>query len=171
MKFKNILFFTSLLLNLLDGMGQNQKNKEEDLSKLSFKERLTFNIGGGIGGLMLSNTYSSINLMPQVGYRVTSKFTTGLGANFQYYKNINYSNNAYLIYGGNAFARYKINEVLFAQTEFQMLNFQNTWNQYALIGGGFNPIPKMYVSAYYLLLYPNNNIYNAPYVIRVGYTL
>jgi len=171
MKFKNILFFTALLLNLLDAKGQNQKNKSEDLSKLSFKERLTFNIGAGLGGLMLSNTYSSINVMPQVGYRVTPKFTSGIGANFQYYKNMNLSSNAYLVYGGNAFARYTINEVLFAQTEYQMLNFQNNWNQYALIGGGFTPVDRLYISAYYLLLYPQNNVYNAPILLRVGYNL
>ena len=166
MKFKNILFFTALLLNLLDASSQNQKRKKEDLSKLSFKDRLTFNVGGG---LMIGNTYSNINIMPQVGYRVTPKFTTGIGTNFQYYKNTNYSSNALLIYGGNAFARYKINDVLFAQTEYQMLNFQNNWGQYALVGGGYTPTAGFYVSAYYLLLYPNNNIYNAPYVVRVGF--
>ena len=168
MKFKNILFFTALLLNLLDARGQNQKAKEEDLSKLSFKERLTFTVGGG---LMVGNNYSNINIMPQVGYRITPKFTTGIGANFQYYKNINYSSNAYLVYGGNAFARYKVNEALFAQTEYQMLNFQNNWGQYALIGGGYKPTAGFYISAYYLLSHPSNNIYNAPYVLRVGFML
>lgn len=168
MKFKNILFFTALLLNLLDARGQNQKTKEEDLSKLSFKERLTYNVGGG---LMVGNNYSNINIMPQVGYRITPKFTTGIGTNFQYYKNNYLSNSAFLVYGGNAFARYKVNEVLFAQTEYQMLNFRNNWGQYALIGGGYTPTAGFYISAYYLLLYPSNNIYNAPYVLRVGFML
>jgi hypothetical protein len=166
MKFKNILFFSTLLLNLLDLHGQNQKPKDEDLSKLSFKERLTFNVGGGI---MFGNTYSNIHLQPQVGYRVTPKFTTGIGANFQYYRNTYLSNSAFLIYGGNAFARYKINASVFAQTEYQMLNFQQNWGQYALIGGGYTPTRGIYVSAYYLLLYPSNNIYNAPYVVRMGF--
>lgn len=166
MKFKNILFFTSLLLYAYTSLGQTQKSDKEDLSKLKFKERLTFNMGGG---LMLGNVYSNINLQPQIGYRISSKFTMGLGANFQYYKNTYYSNSAFLIYGGNAFARYRLNDYFFLQSEYQMLNFRQTWGQYALIGGGYTPSKGLYVSAYYLLTYPQDNLYNAPYVLRVGF--
>ena len=166
MKFKNILFFTALLFNLIDLKGQNKKDTGQGLSNLSFRERITFNVGGGF---MLGNTYSNINIQPQVGYRITKNFTAGIGSNFQYYKNTYISSDAFLIYGGNAFARYRISKEIFVQSEYQMLNFQQQWGQYALIGGGYTPAAGLYVSAYYLLLYPSNNIYNAPYVVRVGF--
>lgn len=176
MKFKNILFFSLLICspvliyaqNPTESNTQNQKDSGSDFSRLSFKQRLTFNLGGGF---MLGNTQSNINILPQLGYRVTERFTTGLGGNFQYYKNTFFSTEPFLIYGGNVFARYTITQNFFAQGEYQLLNFDRNWGEYGLIGGGYIPSRGLYISAYYLLLYPsgNNNIYGAPYVIRGGF--
>jgi hypothetical protein len=136
----------------------------------SFKDKLVFNISGG---LMFGNTFSNINVQPQLGYKVTDRLICGIGGNFQYYKNINYSSSPFMIYGGNVFSRYILSPNLFAQGELQMLNFRNEWGPYAMVGGGYVPSGGgIYISAYYLLLYPTNvNIYGAPYLIRIGFIL
>lgn len=167
MKFKNILFFSLLFCASTLLYSQNDKDSSGGLSNLSFRQRLSFNIGGG---LMIGNTYSNINILPQIGYRVTPRFTAGLGGNFQYYKNTFYSPDAFLIYGGNVFSRYTLTDNFFLQGEYQLLNFDQNWGEYALIGGGYIPSRGVFISAYYLLLYPaSNNIYGAPYVIRAGF--
>ena len=169
MKFKNILFFSFLLLSAFEGFAQNVKDSANELSGLSFKDRLTFNIGGG---LMFGNTYTNVNLQPQIGYRITPRFTSGIGGNFQYYRNTFLSPDPFLIYGGNVFSRYMVSDNLFAQAEYQLLQFRESWGEYALLGGGYMPSRGVFVSAYYLLMYPrSNNLYGAPYVIRIGFIL
>jgi hypothetical protein len=169
MKSKNILFFSLLItfISCFNTSSLQARDKDTSLRSLSFKERLQFNLGGG---LAIGNTITNINVLPQIGYRVTPKFTTGLGANFQYYRNTFFSPDPFMIYGGNVFTRYTINPNIFLQAEYQLLNFRNIWNEYALIGGGYSPGSGFYISAYYLVIYPyNNNIYGAPYVIRAGF--
>ncbi len=168
MNFKNILIFCVFLYTAPIALPQNEEPEKEDLSKLKFKERLVYNIGGGF----TFGTITNIQLMPQVGYRVTPKLIQGIGGNFIYYRDNRFTgNNQFIVYGGNAFTRYTIIPELFAQAEYQILTYSNTIGHYAMIGGGYRPGGGgVYISAYYLLLYPpNNNIYGAPYMIRIGY--
>jgi hypothetical protein len=168
MNFKNILFFILFYsAGLVLTAQNNNKEENERIRKLPFKERLTFMMGGGA---FFGNNYSSINLLPQVGYRINARLTSGIGANFQYTKNFNTS---FIAYGGNLFTRYQVTDNLFAQVQYEVLNYtylaNQGWNDYLMIGGGYSTGTGIYISGYYLLKYPaRNNIYGAPYVIRVG---
>lgn len=119
---------------------------------------------------MLGNQFTNIHILPQVGYRFTDRLTAGIGGHFQYFKSTFLSNDPFLIYGGNAFGRYLLNENLFLQSEYQVLNFRDEWGEYVLLGGGYIPNGSgMYISAY-LVLYPAySELYRVPYIIRAGF--
>ncbi len=166
---KNILFFI-LFIGTVPILYSQRSNQEEndELRKLPFKDRLTYYLGGGLN---FGNNFSSISLQPQVGYKVTTKLTVGVGINFQYTK---YFGSVYQIYGGNVFARYFITKNFFGQAQYEMLNYQyqtfQSWNDYLLLGGGYYSGKGLFISGYYLLKYPaNNNIYGGPYVLRIGF--
>lgn len=162
MKVKNILFFVVFFafIGVLDA-----QETQEELNQKTFRERLTFNIGGGL----MFGTYTSVNIMPQVGYRATPKITIGVGGNFNYFRDNRYTPPVdFTMFGGNAFARYQILDNLFAQTEYQRLYHNGFGGDYVLVGGGFMPSNNFYISGYYLLKYPSNNVYGQPYLIRAG---
>ena len=121
---------------------------------------------------MIGNTYTNVNILPQIGYKVTEKLITGVGFNFQYYKNTQISSNPFIIYGGNVFERYHILPTIFLQNENQALSYSNNWGIYGMIGGGFIPSGSgVYISAYYLYLYPSGqNLYGSPYLLRIGFS-
>ncbi len=143
---------------------------KEELKEKKFKERLIFNIGGG----MTFGTVTNINLQPQIGYRITPRLTAGVGANYQYFKDNRFGASPIQIFGGNSFVRMNVTQQFFLQTEYQVLNYdfntiERTWNDYLMVGGGFSPGRGLFISGFYLLKYPaNNNIYVQPYVLRVG---
>src|SRR4051812_43331345 len=103
MNFKNILFFCFFLSITPALLSQNEENDPDALSKKSFKERLIFNIGGGL----TFGTITNIQVLPQVGYRITPRLTSGIGANLIYYRDNRFTvNNQFFVYGGNAFTRF-----------------------------------------------------------------
>lgn len=170
MKLKNILLLCVVFYTLQHCAAQeledNSEDEKEDLSILPFKDRLTFNMGGGF----MFGTFTNINLQPQIGYRVTPNLTSGIGLTFQYFKDNSFNSDPFLIYGGNVFSRYRISSNLFVQAELQALQFNENLGQYGLIGGGYISPDNFYISAYYLVFYPkNNNAYRVPYVLRFGF--
>lgn len=171
MKLKNILFLCMLLCTIHLSKAQNNQDttqnagQNEQRKKLNIRDKISFNIGGGLW----FGSYTNISLLPQIGYRVTDKLTTGVGVNFHYYKNNTISSSPYMIYGGNVFARYFLLDNLFTQAEYQLLQYDNFLGDYALLGGGYRSMDGFYISGYYLLRYPSNNAYGAPYIIRIGF--
>jgi hypothetical protein len=167
MNFKNILFFCFFFSTALQVFPQNAEDDPDALSKKTFKERLVYNVGGGI----TFGTITNIQVLPQVGYRITPRLTSGIGGNLIYFRDNRFTtNNQFLLYGGNVFTRYSLTPELFTQVEYQALAYSGTVGHYGLIGGGYMPGTGLFISAYYLFMYPdNNNIYGAPYVIRVGF--
>ncbi len=167
MNFKNILFFCFFFSTLPFAFCQNEENDPDALSNKTFRERLVFNIGGGV----TFGTVTNIQLLPQVGYRITPRLTSGVGGNFIYFRDNRFStNNQFLVYGGNVFTRYALSPELFAQVEYQALAYGGEVGHYGLIGGGYMAGGGVFISGYYLFLYPSsNNIYGAPYVIRIGF--
>src|SRR5436190_23959647 len=73
---------------------------EKEESHSDFADRLFF--GGNIG--LQFGTYTYVDVSPLVGYKVTEKFHTGIGATYIYYSvsggGYDYSTN---IYGGRVF--------------------------------------------------------------------
>lgn len=171
MKLKNILFFIFFAVVAFPLPAQKTDNQieNEKLRKLPFHKRLTFNFGGG---LSFGANRASIILMPQVGYRVNTKLTVGVGLNYQYLKEFNFT---YQVIGGNVFARYQFHPKFFGQAQYEVLNYnylnpRQTWNDYLMVGGGFTPGNGLFISGYYLLKYPpNNNIYGSPFILRIGF--
>jgi hypothetical protein len=171
MKLKNILIlctvFCTMPLLMAQENSQGAEDEEEKVANLPFKDRLTFNVGGGL----MFGTYTNINIQPQIGYRITNNLTSGLGGNFQYFKNAYLSTDPFLIYGGSAFTRYRLSQNLFTQAEYQVLQYNGNLGEYGLIGGGYMSPDGFYVSAFYLIKAPagNANAYGVPYVIRFGF--
>jgi outer membrane protein assembly factor BamA len=107
-----------ILLMALSFQGWSQKEKERQgfsADRIFFGGDITFNI---------SNQVTAIGASPLVGYRITDKWSAGLGVTYLYYS-IDYGifgqyNTS--IYGGNVFTRVLITEQLFLQTEFHVIN-------------------------------------------------
>jgi hypothetical protein len=55
---------------------------------------------------LLFGTVTNVNILPQIGYRLTPRLTTGIGGNFQYFRDSRFPPIDFMIYGGNAFTRY-----------------------------------------------------------------
>lgn len=172
MNFTHIVILMPLLLYSISGTAQTAADSSSSTGsktqqKRPVSERIQFNMGGG---LMLGNQFTNVHLLPQIGYRFTESVTAGIGGHFQYFKNTQLSSEAFLIYGGNIFARNMLSENLFIQAEYQMLNFREEWGTYALIGGGYIPNGRgMYISAY-MVLYPQySELYRVPFIIRGGF--
>ncbi|MDP2176124.1 MAG: hypothetical protein Q8K70_09480 [Bacteroidota bacterium] len=163
MKVKNILII--IVLVCLHASLNAQIEEKDSFKNRTFKERLTFNVGGGI----LFGTVTNVNILPQIGYRLTPRLTTGIGGNFQYFSDSRTPPIDFMIYGGNAFTRFTVDPRLFLQAEYQKLYYNNTNGDYVMVGGGFMPGAGFFISAYYLLLYPPDNIYGQPFVIRGGF--
>lgn len=172
MNFTHIVILAPLILFSLSATAQTAADSSKNTGVKSpnnrpWSERIQFNMGGG---LMLGNQFTNIHLLPQIGYRFTNSITAGIGGHFQYYKNTFLSNEAFLIYGGNLFARNMLSDNLFIQAEYQMLNFREEWGNYALIGGGYVPNGRgVFISAY-MVLYPQySDLYRVPFIIRGGF--
>ena len=93
-----------------DPSSSAQKNKPR------FIDRIV--IGGNLGASF--GTFTFVQIAPQVGYRVTEKWTTGVGANYMYFSSPGYVGQA--IYGGSVWSNYVITGGLFATTTYEVLN-------------------------------------------------
>ena len=96
--------------------------------------------GGGLGG-GFSSGITFINFNPQVGYKITERFSVGLGGTYMYFSEPGYIPDN--IYGGDVFSRFFLTKSLFLHAEFEELNGQ--FNPYSLdryfindvwVGGG-----------------------------------
>ena len=102
---------------------EKEKNKDDE-EEMTLRDRFYFggNLGLGFG------TITNINISPMVGFRLTSRFSVGVGANYQYWKDKRFvpafEQN---IYGGSMFSRFVIAENflnagnLFAHAEYEQL--------------------------------------------------
>jgi hypothetical protein len=78
-------------------------------------------VGGNFGLQFGSITY--LDLSPMVGYRISDRFSAGVGVTYQYLKN-NFYNITTNVYGGRVFGRYFIRQNIFAHAEYNVLNLQ-----------------------------------------------
>lgn len=176
-----ILFCTSLLS--VYGQGGN-KESNNPYSGLPFKERLF--VGGNLGASF--GTITSILVEPVVGYRVHPKFSVGLGPSYQYYKDSRYNPSFETsIYGGSVFARYFPLDMIFLQSEFQLLNLETFYSNTSgdvfservnvpvlLVGGGYSQRSPgglgIFIGIYYDLIGDVNSPYPDNYTFRIGGT-
>ena len=140
--------------------------------------------GGGFGFSAGSNQ-TNLSLSPQVGYKITEKFSTGVGISYQYVKvknpDISINN-----YGWSLFSRFNIVQQFFAYSEFERLSFEYPTNfdpvrtdrtgyNSLLIGGGYSERlggrASFSMMALYNVLYDEAELprpYSSPWVIRAG---
>ncbi len=137
---------------------------------------------GGNIGLNFGNV-TSISVSPMVGYKVTDKFTPGIGLTYNYlrFNYPGYITESTHIYGGSLWARYYILDNIFLHGEYESLNGE--WDPYvrpnyryylnsALIGGGYRESIggfSSYVLVLYNVTYSEDSPYANPLVLRVGF--
>ena len=147
-----------------------------------FSDRIYF--GGGFG-LSTGSNGTNISLSPQVGYKITERYSAGVGITYQYVKfqGIETSLNNY---GWSVFNRYNLTRQFFGYAEFENLQFEfftsvspeltrrQGYNSF-LIGAGYSESlakrASFSVSVLYNVLYDASDAiqpYDSPWVIRAG---
>lgn len=156
------------------------------LITVSAQEKLADRIyfGGGFGFSANSNQ-TNVSLSPQVGYKITDRYSAGIGIIYQYV-GIKQPKVSVNNYGWSLFNRFNITEQFFAFAEFERLLFEHFisvnperkerlgYNS-LLIGGGYSEqlsrSASFSVTALYNVLYDvtdDPQPYNSPLVIRAG---
>lgn len=168
------LFLSLFLMISIAGLGQSYgKNRLSD--------RIYF--GGGMG-FNFGSTLTTVSASPQVGYKITERFSAGVGVIYQYtdYKLLDVTLNHY---GGSIFTRYIVFQNFFATIEYEYMTIEFPTNQsfsetsregYSSLfaGGGYvQPISRnvsFSVIGLYNLLYDpaGNSPYDSPFVFRAG---
>ena len=145
--------------------------------------------GGGMN-MWFSNSYSFIELSPIVGYKVTDRFSTGVGVTYEYVKQSYYDpygwefSNSDNIWGGRVFAKYQVKGPLFLYGEYEDLRlqvynrvadtFDRAWVPGMFLGGGLmQPLGRkggVGIMLLYNVLYDDlRSPYNSPLVYRVAF--
>jgi len=146
----------------------------------TLKERMYY---GGNVALQLG-TITFIELSPLAGVMITERFSSGLGATYQYFNDRRFIGGSNHTVGGRVFARYNVFQKIFAYSEFESLNlevynprseeFRREFVPAFFVGGGyFTPSGErggFNISVLYNLMHDNRRSpYNEPFVIRVGF--
>lgn len=80
-------------------------------------------VGGNFGLQLGTSTF--IDVSPLVGYRITPKFSAGIGATYQYFHyNDRYYDLETNVFGGRVFGRYLFTDYLFGHAEYEYLNLE-----------------------------------------------
>lgn len=174
----------------LDTQKEDEQKKANEIygNDDSWKDKIFF--GGNVGGSF--GTYGSFFMIqPTVGYKVTEKFWTGLSPLYIYNSRnyISYTtgqkfSQSVNAYGPGIFARYFINDEIFANAEYLGLSYtiyneangQNIsrFSNSAFVGGGYMPGGNSTGGMYFIVLYDlaydqKTSFYGSPFDIRIGY--
>jgi len=140
------------------------------LNNKSFSERL---YGGGNISFNIYNGWILLDASPFVGYRVTPKYSAGVGVKYIYrgYPEMDI-NQSY--YGGNLFSRYQLTHNFLAHAEYELLRVYDikpvstTYGERTLasmfyLGGAYSTSLGGSATVQIMLLYDLINDYNSPY--------
>ncbi len=111
-------------------------------------ERISF--GGNVG--LNFGTITAISISPTIGYRLTEKFTAGVGVIYNYVKyakqvyGFDFSTNSY---GGRVFGRYRFLENVYGSLEYQTLNLA-AYDFNTLESRGRISVPMLFAGGGYL---------------------
>lgn len=141
---------------------------------------------GGGGGFSTSSNQTNISIFPQVGYKITDRYSAGVGITYQYVKIKQPINTSLSNFGWSVFNRFNVTNQFFAYAEFERLTFEyltsfspeqtekSAFNS-LLIGAGYSEQiggrASFNVMALYNVLYDESEIprpYNSPWVLRAG---
>lgn len=156
------------------------KVNKNPYSGLSFKER-TF-IGGNFG--LSFGDITRIYVAPVVGYRISPKFSAGLGPSYEYYKDNRFQGMETSIYGGSVFGRYYPLDMIYLQTEFEFLNLEafrfNRNNELVservnvpvfFVGGGYTQRTPSGSGFYIGIMYDLIGDVNSPYPDNITFRI
>lgn len=131
---------------------------------------------GGSIGFSFWNDYTYIGVYPEVGYKVTPKFSIGGKVGYSYinYNDIDFSTHNY---GGSVFTRYRVIPQFYLHGEFVYFSYEQqvynsesrqieterNWVPYLLLGGGFSQQVGPNVWAYAEVLFDVLQDENSPY--------
>lgn len=170
---KGIAQPTDDYVNTLPSQGQGK----EKMSDLTNRERTV--VGGSLGlGLSSSNGSGMFfgSITPLAGYRITERFSAGVGFNFTYYKTRLYQEQ---YYAGIAWARLGLFNGLFACAEINQVNAptysfggaQRETFPLVLAGGGISQGIGHGLGTYFQIMYDFTEEERSPYgplIIRGG---
>lgn len=141
---------------------------------------------GGDFGIGFSSFGSNILVSPQLGYKITPRWETGVRLTYNYYSfkdaGLKYSSHNY---GGGLYTSYDIYRGLFAHIENELLSYNRhrmnnigTINKDRIlihsffVGGGFKQYFTVNSYASFMLLYNLNETFDTPYqnpMFRIGF--
>lgn len=141
--------------------------------------------GCNIGGQLYSYggySYIYYDLSPNIGYKITDKFSAGIQIVYNNSIEIGGGNSvSYNVIGGGVFARFLVLKWLFLQVEYDILTTppsykysqSRTFSDEKLGGVGFKRNFSSKISYYISILYdfaaePNSPYYYSPIIYRVG---
>jgi hypothetical protein len=179
----NLLLLLSVSLFLMSSSYAQEDGL--DHKKGGFQWNRIF-FSGNLGNFRFG-TETSLDISPSVGYRITDKFSAGVGITYQYYNNRIYHESTN-IYGYRAFLSHAIYKSVFAYTEFENLSLESKyfdplnvhqdkdryWLPSLFIGAGYKMAISEKAFFYMMLLYNLNDSGESYYqnpVIRVGISL
>jgi hypothetical protein len=176
-----VLTFT-LLITGIRAFPQN--DHEGSLKGAPLSERLFF--GGGLG--LQFGTLTLIDVSPMIGYKLTNRIGIGVSPTYKYYRYRNYFGSDLdlktNVLGGSVFTRCYIYNGLFAQAEYEYLNYRyndpssseklsrDIWSMF--LGGGYSQPVGDKASLYLMILWNLHDTADSPYtnpVIRAGLSI
>ncbi len=167
--------YASCCISQTDSIPQPKKKPKNETP---FIERLFW--GGNIAAWAGNPTY--VDLSPLIGYKVTEKFSLGVGVIYNYYS-YKYNNYKYTstFYGGRITARYFIMENVFVQAGYDRINRDNpysykpnarVWIENYLVGGGLRYPVSDNIFCVATALWNLNDTPLSPYrnpIIQIGF--
>lgn len=173
-------FIITVLAGLFMSLALNSKGQDSTMiRKHPPKERFIDRMftGGNLGAQF--GTITFIDVSPLLGYKVTDKFSLGIGATYQYYhykdKYYDFETN---VYGGRVFGRYLFTDYLFGHAEYEYLNLEafdfkrrRVDVESILAGGGYIQRISDHASIVAMILYNFTESVYTPYsnpIIRIG---
>lgn len=182
--FNTLRIITAMVLLALLSHGKlnaQTNHTNEELKNMTFGQRLYY--GGGLGATF--GTITSIQVSPRVGYRIMHRWSAGVGAHYQYYKDNRFPSFDTHIYGGNVHTRVYIWDNIYAQSEFEVLSLETQdYLDYSItrrnipawfVGAGyFMPIGRrsgIGITFLYDLIQDVYSPYPGNFVFRIGIAL
>ena len=156
--------------------GQDFSDPKKDEEKKSFWDWDKVYYGGGLG--MQFGTYTLINVAPEMGYKITERYSVGIGARYMYYADNSYKPPYTIdIYGASLFNRFIITDFFFLHGEYEALNgpwdfggrrstLNNVW-----VGGGLSQGSEGVSLNLMILWNLNDNIYLPNPQLRMGISI
>jgi len=101
---------------------KRSRDSEEEMGPSSFKEKLNTEIK--IGNINFFNNVFQLSMKVNAGYKLTDRFSAGLGTKFDYYYigRQGPGDESFFSYGGLGYVRGKITSQLYAQVEYTAFN-------------------------------------------------